>query len=93
VNNNNEGDDDDNDNDDEDDDDDDDNNNNDNNNNGPDIVLINIENKPPLLIDTAVPLTHNLAKLRQRKLQNMKPWLWAKKKKKSGSLTTHLYTP
>jgi len=41
----------------------DDNNNNNNNNN------IHV-------IDVAVPLIHNLPKLKQRKLQNLKTWPW-----------------
>jgi hypothetical protein len=42
---------------------------NNNNNNRPDIVLIiDIENKLPLLIDIAVHLTHNLPKTEREKI-------------------------
>ena len=51
-------------------------NNNNNNSktvdfNRPDIVLIDKENTTALLLNIAGPLTHNLLKLRQRKLRNM----------------------
>jgi hypothetical protein len=36
-----------------------------------DIVVIDWENKTALVIDTAVPLTHNLPKFEAEKLQNM----------------------
>jgi hypothetical protein len=39
--------------------------------NRPDIVFIDRKNTAALLLDIAVPLTHNLLKLRQRKLRNM----------------------
>jgi len=56
----------------------DDNNNNNNINNSktldfnrPSIVLLDRENTTALVVDIAVPLTHNLLKLRHRKLRNM----------------------
>jgi len=54
----------------------DDNNNNINNSktldfNRPSIVLLDRENTTALVVDIAVPLTHNLLKLRHRKLRNM----------------------
>jgi len=49
-------------------------------------VLIDRKNKTALVIDMAVPYPT----LGHRKLQTMKIWPW--KSKKSGSLTTYLYT-
>jgi len=69
--------------------DDDDDDNDNNSNTGPDIVLIDRENKTPLVIDIAVPLT--FPKLRERKLQNMEIWPWTSTI--SGSLTAYLYAP
>jgi len=57
----------------------------------PDTVPIVRGNKTAFVIDTAVPLTHNLPTPRQRKLRSMKTWPW--KQKISVSLTTYLYTP
>lgn len=44
------------------------NNANDDNNTRPDILLIDGENKTPLVIDTAVRLTHNLPKTEREKI-------------------------
>ena len=59
--------------------------------NRPDIVAIDRENKAALVIDTAVPLTHNLPKTGAQKITKYETLPW--KLKMPGSLTTYLYVP
>jgi hypothetical protein len=44
--------------------------------NGPDIVLIDTENETALVIDTAVPLTHNLPKTEAEKMTKYETLPW-----------------
>jgi hypothetical protein len=44
--------------------------------NRPDTVLIDRENKTALVIDTAVPLPHNLPKTEAEKVTKYENWPW-----------------
>jgi hypothetical protein len=54
-------------------------------------VVIDRENKTALVIDTAVPLTHNLPKTESEKITKYETLPW--KLKMPGSLTRYLYIP